>query len=288
MPSVRDIRRRIRSVQNTGKVTNAMSLIAASKMRRAQNSVIQGRPYAEKIREVIADLAAQPQGEDGAGHPLLQVRPVQRVGLLAITPDRGLAGGMHANINRQVAQFILQQPVPTRSIAIGRKGRDFMVRYGQDLLAVFTDIGDRPSLADTTPVSRLLIDNFTDEEMDEVYLIYTRFLSTMSQEPVVEKLLPVAPAELTGTQRSGYIYEPDSITVLGSLLPQFVEMQVYHALLESIASEQSARMVAMRNATDNANDMVRDLTLVYNKARQDTITRELLDIAGGVEALRGG
>ena len=288
MPSVRDIRRRIRSVQNTGKVTNAMSLIAASKMRRAQTAVVQGRPYAQKIREIIAHLAAQPQGDDGVSHPLLQVRPVRRIGLLAITPDRGLAGGMHATINRQVAQFILQQEAPTRSIALGRKGRDFMVRYGQDLLAVFTDLGDRPSLADTTPVSRLLIDNFTEGEMDEVYLIYTRFVSTMSQEPVVEKLLPVAPAEeLSGTERSGYIYEPDSLTVLGSLLPQFVEMQVYHALQESIASEQSARMVAMRNATDNAKSLSEDLTLVMNKLRQDSITNELLDLIGGQIAAEG-
>ena len=287
MPSVSDIRRRIRSVQNTGKVTNAMSLIAASKMRRAQNSVVQGRPYAAKIREIIADLAAQPQGEDGVGHPLLEVRPVRRVGLLAITPDRGLAGGMHATVNRQVARFILDQEVPTRSIALGRKGRDFMARYGQDLLAVFTDLGDRPALVDTTPVSRLLMDNFTNGEMDEVYIIYTRFISTMTQEPAVEKLLPVAPAELTSAQRSGYIYEPDSLTVLGSLLPQFVEMQVYHALLESIASEQSARMVSMRNATDNAKSLSEDLTLVMYKLRQDSITNELLDLIGGQAAMEG-
>lgn len=287
MPSVRDIRRRIRSVENTGKVTNAMSLIAASKMRRAQNAVMQGRPYAEKIYEVIAHLAAQPQEEGATLHPLLEVRPVRRVGLLAITPDRGLAGGMHSTINRRVAQFILEQSAPTRSIAIGRKGRDFMVRYGQDLLAVFADLGDRPTVADTIPISRLLIDNFINGEMDEVYLIYTRFVSTMSQEPVVEKLLPVAPAALSGSERSGYIYEPDSITVLGSLLPQFVDMEVYHALLESIASEQSARMVAMRNATDNAKSLAGDLTLVMNKLRQDSITNELLDLIGGQIALEG-
>ena len=281
MPSVRDIRRRIRSVENTGKVTNAMSLIAASKMRRAQNSVLQGRPYAEKIYEVIAHLAAQPAEDGGALHPLLEIRPVRRIGLLAITPDRGLAGGMHSTVNRRVAQFILAQSVPTRSIAVGRKGRDFMARYGQDLLAVFADLGDRPVVADTIPISRLLIDNFLNGEMDEVYLVYTRFISTMSQEPVVQKLLPVTPATLSGSDRSGYIYEPDSLTVLGSLLPQFVDMEVYHALLESIASEQSARMVAMRNATDNAKSLAGDLTLVMNKLRQDSITNELLDLIGG-------
>ena len=287
MPSVRDIRRRIRSVDNTGKVTNAMSLIAASKMRRAQNSVVQGRPYAEKIYDIIAHLAAQPQEDGAALHPLLEVRPVRRIGLLAITPDRGLAGGMHSSINRRVAQFILSRPEPTRSIAIGRKGRDFMARYGQDLLAVFADLGDRPTVADTTPISRMLIDNFVSGEMDEVYLVYTRFISTMSQEPVVEKLLPVTPSTLSGSDSSGYIYEPDSLTVLGSLLPQFVDMEVYHALLESIASEQSARMVAMRNATDNAKSLSGDLTLVMNKLRQDSITNELLDLIGGQIAQEG-
>ena len=274
-------------MENTGKVTNAMSLIAASKMRRAQSSVLQGRPYAEKIYEVIAHLAAQPSEDGAALHPLLEVRPVNRIGLLAITPDRGLAGGMHSNINRQVAQFILNQTVPTRSIAVGRKGRDFMARYGQDLLAVFADLGDRPLVADTLPISRMLIDNFLDGEMDEVYLVYTRFVSTMSQEPVVQKLLPVTPAELSATDRSGYIYEPDTLTVLGSLLPQFVDMEVYHAMLESIASEQSARMVAMRNATDNAKSLADDLTLVMNKLRQDSITNELLDLVGGQIALEG-
>ena len=287
MPSVRDIRRRIRSVENTGKVTNAMSLIAASKMRRAQNSVLQGRPYAEKIYEVIAHLAAQPDEDGEALHPLLEVRPINRIGLLAITPDRGLAGGMHSNINRRVAQFILNQSVPTRSIAVGRKGRDFMARYGQDLLAVFADLGDRPLVVDTLPISRMLIDNFLSGEMDEVYIVYTRFVSTMSQEPVVQKLLPVTPAELSATDRSGFIYEPDTLTVLGSLLPQFVDMEVYHAMLESIASEQSARMVAMRNATDNAKSLGDDLTLVMNKLRQDSITNELLDLVGGQIAQEG-
>ena len=286
MPSVRDIRRRIRSVQNTGKVTNAMSLIAASKMRRAQNAVLQGRPYAQKILEVIAHLAAQPRGDEWAeAQPLLQVRPVQRIGLLAITPDRGLAGGLHSNINRRVAQFILQQSAPVRTVIVGRKGRDFMVRSGQDLKAVFTDLGDRPALTDTTPISRLLMEAYTEGEVDEVYIAYVRFISTMSQQAVVEKLLPVTPASLSGTERVGYIYEPDAITVLGALLPQFVDMEVYHTLLEAIASEQSARMVAMRNATDNANSLTEGLTLVMNKLRQDTITNELLDLVGGQVAL---
>ena len=284
MPNVRDIRRRIRSVENTSKVTNAMSLIAASKMRRAQQAVTQGRPFAEKILEIIAHLAAQPT-DDSSGadvvQPLLRVRPVQRVGVLVVSPDRGLCGGLHGNLNRAVARFILAQTVPVRVIAVGRKGRDFMVRTGQDVQAVFTDLGERPELADTTAMSHLVIDAYSEGEVDEVYLAYTKYVSTVTQEPVVEKLLPVTPAELTGAERVGYIYEPDSISVLENLLPRFVEMEVYHSLLESIASEQSARMVAMRNATDNAHGLVDDLTLVMNKLRQDSITNELLDLVGG-------
>jgi F-type H+-transporting ATPase subunit gamma len=286
MPSVRDIRRRIRSVENTGKVTNAMSLIAASKMRRAQLAVTDGRPYAEKIHEVIATLAAQPTDDDTV-HPLLETRPVNTVGMVVITPDRGLAGGMHANINRQVARFILGSDATVRSIVVGRKGRDFLVRYTDTVQAVFTDLSDRVSLADSTAISRLVIDGYTDGEFDEVHLAYMRFVSTVQQEPVIERILPVAPAALESAQRVGYIYEPDPATVLSALLPQFVEMQVYHAILESIASEQSARMVAMRNATDNANQLASDLTLVMNKLRQDSITNELLDLVGGQIALEG-
>ena len=286
MPSVRDIRRRIRSVENTGKVTNAMSLIAASKMRRAQLAVTDGRPYAEKIHEVIATLAAQPTDDDTV-HPLLEDRPVNNVGMVVITPDRGLAGGMHANINRQVARFILGSDATVRSIVVGRKGRDFLVRYTDTVQAVFTDLSDRVSLADTTAISRLVIDGYTEGEFDEVHLAYMRFVSTVQQEPVIERILPVEPAELESAQRVGYIYEPDPATVLSALLPQFVEMQVYHAILESIASEQSARMVAMRNATDNANQLASDLTLVMNKLRQDSITNELLDLVGGQVALEG-
>ncbi len=287
MPSVRDIRRRIRSVDNTGKVTNAMSLIAASKMRRAQNAVLQGRPYSEKILDVIAHLAAQPADDVTANQPLLQIRPVERISVLVISPDRGLCGGMHANLNRRVGQFMLDQAVPVQVVAVGRKGRDFMVRSGSDLRAVFTDLGETPSLLDTLPISDMLVESYADTEADEVYVAYTRFNSTLSQTPVVERLLPITPSELTGAERVGYIYEPDNLSVLRSLLPRFIEMQVYHAMLESIASEQSARMVAMRNATDNAKQLSEDLTLVMNKLRQESITNELLDLIGGMAVLEG-
>ncbi len=274
-------------MDNTAKVTNAMSLIAASKMRRAQNSVLQGRPYSVKIQEIIAHLAAQPTEDDSGAQPLLAVRPVERATVLMISPDRGLCGGLHANLNRRVGQFILEQQVPVQAIAVGRKGRDFMARTHQDLKATFTDLGETPHLIDTQAISHMIIDSYSDGEADEVYLAYTRYVSTMSQEPVIEKLLPIAPAELTSAESAGYIYEPSNLAVLQDLLPRFVEMQVYHAILEAIASEQSARMVAMRAATDNASELSSDLTLVMNKLRQESITNELLDLIGGQIALEG-
>ena len=281
MPSVRQIRRRMRSIENTAKVTKAMEMIAASRMRRAQASVLAGRPYSEKIQEVIAHLAAQPSEDGDSVQPLLERRPVNRIEIVLITPDRGLCGGLHSNLNRRAAQFILEHQVPVNIIAVGRKGRDFMVRYGQDVKAIFINLGDRPSVADTTAISRMVIDDYAEGSADEVYISYGEFVSTTVQRPVIERLLPIVPAELRAEERVGYIYEPNNLTVLGSLLPRFVEMQVYHALLELIASEQSARMVAMRNATDNASDMVSDLTLLSNKVRQESITNELLDIVGG-------
>ena len=287
MPSVRDIRRRIRSVDNTAKVTNAMSLIAASKMRRAQNSVLEGRPYSVKIQEVIAHLAAQPMDDESSAQPLLAVRPVEKATVLMISPDRGLCGGLHANLNRRVGQFILNQEVPIQAIAVGRKGRDFMARTNQDLKATFTDLGETPLLVDTHAISHMVIDSYCDGEADEVYLAYTQYVSTMVQEPVIEKLLPIAPAELTASESVGYIYEPGNLAVLQNLLPRFVEMQIYHAILEAIASEQSARMVAMRAATDNASELAGDLTLTMNKLRQESITNELLDLIGGQIALQG-
>ncbi|MQG14286.1 MAG: ATP synthase F1 subunit gamma [SAR202 cluster bacterium] len=287
MPSVRDIRRRIRSVDNTAKVTNAMSLIAASKMRRAQNSVLEGRPYSVKIQEVIAHLAAQPMDDESSAQPLLAVRPVEKTTVLMISPDRGLCGGLHANLNRRVGQFILNQEVPIQAIAVGRKGRDFMARTNQDLKATFTDLGETPLLVDTHAISHMVIDSYCDGEADEVYLAYTQFVSTMVQEPVIEKLLPITPAELTASESVGYIYEPGNLAVLQNLLPRFVEMQIYHAILEAIASEQSARMVAMRAATDNASELAGDLTLTMNKLRQESITNELLDLIGGQIALEG-
>ena len=284
MPNLREIKRRIRSVQNTAKITKAMSMIAASKMRRAQEMALRGRPYAERMLDLLANMAAQPHDEEEV-HPLLQRREVQNIALVHITPDRGLTGGLNSNINRAGARFVLEQSAHVSVVAIGKKGRDFMVRYGRDVKAVFTDLGDRPSLTDITPITRLVIDDYAEKRIDAAYVTYARFVSTTVQRPVVEPLLPVIPAELRPLEAVGYIYEPASLVVLSELLPRFVEMQVYHAILEAVASEQSARMVAMRNATDNATEMAGELTLVMNKVRQESITTELLDIIGGAAAV---
>ena len=286
MISVRLVRRRIRSVQNTQKVTNAMQMISASKMRRGQARVLATRPYAEKMREVLADLASVPRAESDI-HPLLEEREARRIGIVLVTSDRGFCGGFNGNMNRRAASFILEQTVPTSIIAVGRKGREFMARYRRDLLADFTALGDQPAFLDTLPISRIVIDEYTAGNLDRVYLAYTRFQSMAVQRPVIEQLLPIQPPAGFETRKRylDYIYEPNPETVLAALLPRYVEMQVYHALLESVASEHSARMVAMRNATDAAEDMVQELTLIMNKARQEQITKELLELAGGAAAL---
>ena len=287
MPNIREIRRRIRSVQNTAKVTRAMEMIAASKMRRSQQRLLAGRPYAETMVEVLGHLAAQSGDIAESGHPLLTRRDVQRVEIIHITPDRGLCGGLNSNLNRAAGRFMVDQEVPVSVIPVGRKGRDFMVRSSDDVRAVFVDLGDRPTQLDTLPISRLAIEDYESGYADEIYVSYARFVSTVVQRPTIQRLLPVEATELEGSLAGGYIYEPNSFELMTSLLPRFVEMQIYHAILESIGSEQSARMVAMRNATDSANDMIQALTLQMNKVRQETITTELLDIVGGAVALEG-
>ena len=284
MANIRLIGRRIRSIQSTAKITRAMEMIATSKMRRAQERGLEGRPYSEKIQSVIADLAALSRGSE-AMHPLLERRQINKIAVVHITSDRGLCGGFNASVSRMTANFILGQNVPVIITVIGRKGQSFMTRAGREIRATFTQMSDRPSLIDTLPISRIVIDDYTSGLVDQVYLAYSQFISTMVQRPVMEELLPVKPATIPPLQNVEYIYEPSAGVVLDGLLPRFVEMQVYHAMLESIASEQSARMVAMRSATDNANDLIQDLTLAYNKARQEMITKELADITGGAVAL---
>jgi F-type H+-transporting ATPase subunit gamma len=284
MISPRILRRRIRSIQSTAKITRAMEMIATAKMRRAQDQALAGRPYSDKITQVIADLAAESSG-DNAAHPLLEKRKVNKIAVIHVTSDRGLCGGLNANMNRLTARFALEQSVPVTLITVGRKGRDFMYRQRLDVRAEFTKINDRPAILETLPISRIIIDDYSTGYIDQVYLAYTRFVTTMVQNPTLELLLPIEPAPIPKTETKEFIYEPDPSFVLNELLPRYVEMRVYHAILEAIASEQSARMVAMRSATDNANDVIQELTLILNKARQEMITKELLDITGGVESL---
>jgi F-type H+-transporting ATPase subunit gamma len=285
---LREIRRRTRSVESTAKITRAMELVAASKMRRAQLNALAGRPYAEKMRWVLADLAETlPLMDPETIHPLLKAREeTKAIEVILVTPTRGLAGGLPTSLNRRAAQFLVDAGVPTRIIAVGRKGRDFMRRTGQEIVAEFLSLGDYPSYDDVRPIAQVAMDDFIEGRVDEVYLLYAQFVNTVLQRPELTKLLPVEAPEDTETAAVDYIYEPSREAVLAELLPRYVERLVYEAILEAMASEQSARMVAMRNATDNANELVKDLTLVYNKARQESITSELLDITGGVEALK--
>ncbi|MCL5025041.1 MAG: ATP synthase F1 subunit gamma [Chloroflexi bacterium] len=284
MPSTREIRRRIRSVTSTGQITKAMEMVAASKMRRAQVMALATRPYADKMREALSSLTAQTQGTETL-HPLLTRRPVKNICLVLMTADRGLAGGLNTNMIRYAASFILERSEPVHLVTVGRRGRDWMVRRSRHILAEFTQLGDRPSLNDTTPISRVVMDSYLSEECDEVHVAYTHFQSTLVQRPTSFRLLPIEPpAEPIGRYLE-FIYEPSAEEVLAQLLPRYVDMEVYHAVLEAVASEQSARMVAMRNATENAKEIVNELTLRYNKARQEGITKELLEIASGAQAL---
>ncbi len=285
MANIKTLRRRIRSIQGTAKICRAMEMIATAKLRRTQQQALAGRPYAEKIRQVIADLAIEPRVK-GVIPPLLQKRDVKKIMIVQLTTDRGLCGGLNTNLNRVVARFVLEQKVPVHLITIGRKGRSFARGASLNVYAEFMGLGDRAALKDTLPISGLVIDDYSKGEADIVYLAYPRFLSTVFQKPTLEVLLPIEPATLPRGQIGEYIYEPDPLAVLNQLLPRFVEMEVYHAVLELIASEQSARMVSMRNASDNAEEMVKNLTLTLNKARQESITKEICDITGGAEILK--
>jgi F-type H+-transporting ATPase subunit gamma len=285
--TIREIRRRIRSVQSTAKITKAMELVAASKMRRAQQRALAGRPYAERLTWVLADLAETlPQMDPDTLHPLLRRREVQSAGIVLITPNRGLCGGLPTAVNRRGSALAMDLGVPAKLVAVGRKGRDFFRRVDVAIRAEFTELGDYPEYLDILPVARVVIDDYLMGEVDQVFLVYPFFVNTMTQEPRVAQLLPVEPPEEPATVAVDYIYEPGREAVLAEILPRYVEMKIYEAILEGIASEQSARMVAMRNATDAANEMIEELTLTYNKARQEQITTELLDIVGGVEGMK--
>jgi F-type H+-transporting ATPase subunit gamma len=288
--AVRAIRDRIKSVQSTAKVTKAMQLVAASKMRRAQDRALSSRPYADRMRAVLSELSGYAETVDPSElHPLLQQRPVRHFAFIHITADRGLAGGLNANMNRAGAALALEhQPRVERVsvVTVGRKGRDFFRRAGFPALAEFSELGDYPGMAQIQPIARVVMEDYVAGNIDQVFIGYQRFVSTALQRPTLRQILPVRPPE--GTEpgaRVDFIFEPSPIQLLETLLPRYIEMQIYEAILDAAASEQSARMVAMQAATDAAGEMVSDLTLVYNKARQELITSELLDIVGGTAAL---
>lgn len=287
MPTIRQIRQRIKSVRNISQVTRAMEMMSASKMRRAQLAVTASRSYSEKAREVLRYVATEP-GRSKNLHPLLEERPtINAVAVLLFTADRGLAGAYNVNITRKTLEFMGQQKGPVKLITVGKRGRDLMRRIGKPIVADFSGIGDRPQLAQISALARAVMDEFLQGRVDRVYVAYTDFVNVLRQIPTIRQILPIQEAEIKheGPQ-AVYLYEPTAEEILATVLPRFVEVQIYQGLLEAIASEHAARMVAMRNATENANDLIDGLTLLRNKVRQTAITKEMLDIAGGAEALR--
>ncbi len=279
--SQRDIRRRIGSVRNIKQITRAMQFVAASKLRRAQESVLAARPYSDKIDEVLSDLAAVLGAED---HPLLAERAEGKRLLVVLSTDRPLAGPLNTNVIRFTAREITQHQGELTVVTVGRKGRDALRRARVPIEAHFATFGDRPSFADVLPLARLVTDDFLSGEFGRIDIIYSRFVSTLVQKPELFQLLPVRPAQDTdGIPGNQFIFEPSAGVVLERLLPRYVATRIYQAVLENKASEESSRMVAMKNATENAEELIEDLTLSYNKVRQANITREMIEIASGAQ-----
>jgi F-type H+-transporting ATPase subunit gamma len=282
MPSQREIRRRIISVRNIKQITRAMQFVAASKLKRAQDSTLQSRPYADKIDEVLADLASVLGAED---HPLLAKRDEGTRLLVLLTSDRGLAGSLSTNVIRKASEEITAEKGDLKVVTVGRKGHGAMRRAHVPIAATFDGYGERPSFASVVPLARLITDDYIAGTYASIDLIYPKFVSTLVQRPVVERLLPIEPSEDTeGIPGNQFIFEPDPATVLRQLLPRYVATRVYQAALELTASFYSAQMVAMKNATENAQELIEDLTLTYNKVRQANITREMIEIATGAQA----
>ena len=289
MAGSREIRNKIKSVQNTRKITKAMEMVAASKMRKAQERMRRLRPYGDKVRNIASHLAhANPEYR----HPFLQRREQTRnAGLILVTTDKGLCGGLNTNILRMVTARLRELEkggAAVRITAIGNKGLGFMSRIGAQVVSHVTQLGDTPHLEKLIGPVKLQLDAYAAGEIDALYLAYTRFINTMKQEPVIEQLLPLDPSRLQETTREfswDYLYEPDSQTVIDELLLRYVEALIYQAVAENLASEQSARMVAMKSASDNAKKVIDELQLSYNKARQAAITKELSEIVGGAAAV---
>lgn len=291
MAGSKEIRNKIKSVQNTRKITKAMEMVAASKMRKAQERMRAARPYSEKIRRLAANLSHALITD--YRHPfLVKSAAVKRVGLIVISTDKGLCGGLNTNILRQSMNTMRQWEAngvnDIRVTCIGNKGLGFMQRLGAQVVSHITHIGDTPHLETLIGPVKVMLDAYQAGELDEVHIAYTRFINTMSQQAVIEPLLPLSGDRL-GTPETGwdYLYEPDAQTVVDDLLLRYVETLIYQGVTENMASEQSARMVAMKAATDNAGSVIKELQLVYNKARQAAITKEISEIVGGAAAIAG-
>jgi F-type H+-transporting ATPase subunit gamma len=282
VPSQREIRRRIGSVRNIKQITRAMQFVAASKLKRAQEATLQSRPYADALDEVLADLAQVLGGEE---HPLLARRETGTRLLVVLTTDRGLAGSLNTNTIRFAAQAITEHEGDLKVVTVGRKGQGAMRRARVPIAATFEGHGDRPTFASVLPLARLITDDYLAGTYARVDLIFPRFVSTLSQRPISDSLLPIDPSEDTrGIPGRQFLFEPTAGEVLTQILPRYVATRIYQAVLELAASEQSARMVAMKNATENAQELIDDLTLTYNKVRQANITREMVEIATGANA----
>ena len=288
MANAREIQRRIRSVKNMGQITRAMEMVSAVKMRRAQQRVTASRPYSEQLRKIMTDLSTlQPDPEQLAQFPLLQKRPIQNIMLIVVSPDRGLTGALNSNILRRGSRYILEEAqAPVKVIPVGKKARDYFVRTRQNVVAEFIGIGDMVTLDEVRTIADIAIDEFVAGTVDAVYVVYSRFVNTLVQRPEALQILPVEPPE-AHEGYSDYIFEPSPEAVLNDLLPRYIEVQLYQAILEGLASEHSARMVSMRSASDNAKEIASELTLSRNKARQAQITAEVSEIAAGANAMAG-
>ena len=300
MATAREIQKRIRSVRNISQITRALEAVSASRVRRAQARVLASRAYAEKAWELLLNVQAG-AGGGAIMHPLLEERSdIRNVMIVLITSDRGLAGAFNANIIRAAQRFAERLEKPVQYVTIGRKGRDALVRAGCNVVAEFSELPSEPGISDISPATRLAIDAFLAAEVDDVFIAYTDFVNMLTQRPSVLGWLPLIPHTIEDQVAAEYVkdvpavsagaasyeYEPGPEAILQEIVPRFTELQLYQALLESQASEHAARMVAMRSASDNASQLVGDLTLEYNKARQAAITAEILDIVGGTEALQ--
>jgi F-type H+-transporting ATPase subunit gamma len=286
MPGTKEIRTKISSVKSTQKITKAMQMVATSKMRRAQERMKLARPYAEKMRNVIGHLT---EANPDYRHPFLLEREPKAVGIIVVSTDRGLAGGLNANVFKRVLLLMREwqgKGAQVNLTILGSKGLAFFRRLGIPILANVSGLGDRPHIKDLIGTVKVMLDAYKDGKIDRVFLVNAKFVNTMTQQPVVEQLLPVVPVDNKDLQEHwDYIYEPDAKDILDGLLMRYVESQVYQGAVENVASEMAARMVAMKAASDNAGKLIGELQLVYNKARQAAITKELSEIVGGAAAV---